>query len=365
MIKSHAQSLPNEAPKSPSQTSVSVHEQSKPLSRHCQHCDAVGDLLHCVGCRAVRYCSKEHKRADWASHKKYCKPVRKARKKMAREEKKLRGTSGHMLGPANVFEEHVGNFWDIDSTRPYMLARSDLTFAIMEIKSYDAVLLALGHIEDMLRLCRSDNLGMRGWAPGLMLRLAKDQECYDFMKWWVTTGTRYDYDWGIPSLPFLDVKNANMLEPIDEFDELFPSLTWLVSLTLLKIKMLFAVKAAAYGIKILHENTKLPLELIYQVQSLVLHDSTRGHANSKARIEDVEKTLVSQLSTLYKAVAKANKYFWEALLEPDNLWDEKPEYQSAGSIEETMITLKESYAAWEETPGALAFVESIRNGTPW
>ena len=31
----------------------------------------------CTGCRSVNYCSKEHQRRDWASHKLKCRPLKK------------------------------------------------------------------------------------------------------------------------------------------------------------------------------------------------------------------------------------------------------------------------------------------------
>ena len=31
----------------------------------------------CTGCRSVNYCSKEHQRSDWPSHKLKCRPVKK------------------------------------------------------------------------------------------------------------------------------------------------------------------------------------------------------------------------------------------------------------------------------------------------
>ena len=34
----------------------------------------------CTGCRSVNYCSKEHQRRDWPSHKLKCRPVKKAEK---------------------------------------------------------------------------------------------------------------------------------------------------------------------------------------------------------------------------------------------------------------------------------------------
>jgi hypothetical protein len=49
-------------------------------------------------------------------------------------------------------------------------------------------------MQDMQRLRRSDNLGLRDMMPAIMLRLDLDQECYDFVKWWVTCDPDGNYD---------------------------------------------------------------------------------------------------------------------------------------------------------------------------
>ncbi|KAK3059734.1 hypothetical protein LTS18_010168, partial [Coniosporium uncinatum] len=98
--------------------------------------------------------------------------------------------------PADAFNTCVGRFWTIEDTRDYMEARFALVEALLKIKTFKAVDAALGHAADMLRLNRSDYLGMRDLAPSLMLRLNMDQECYDFLKWWGTEGSRTNYDWG-------------------------------------------------------------------------------------------------------------------------------------------------------------------------
>ena len=42
-------------------------------SRACALCGKHdGRLLQCSGCESVSYCSKEHQKADWKSHKKLC-----------------------------------------------------------------------------------------------------------------------------------------------------------------------------------------------------------------------------------------------------------------------------------------------------
>lgn len=96
--------------------------------------------------------------------------------------------------PANVFETSVGHFWGIVDTRDYMRARFGHLDALLEVKTAEAVQTALDHLMDMHRLCRGDNMGLRNYTPFVLLRLGKDQESYDFMKWYATTGDDAHYD---------------------------------------------------------------------------------------------------------------------------------------------------------------------------
>lgn len=76
-----------------------------------------------------------------------------------------------------------------------MRLRFGLVEALLAIKTIEAVQEAHSHIMDMLRLCRSDNMGVRDLVPALCMRLNRDQDCYDFIKWYGTTGQDMNYDW--------------------------------------------------------------------------------------------------------------------------------------------------------------------------
>lgn len=155
-----------------------------PLRYRCPQCTAVGPkLLRCSGCLAIRYCSREHQAAHWLKHKSVCTKIKKARAKLAEENRLVRNATPTWWTPANAFETHVGHFWGIAETRDYMRARFTLAGEhLLLLGTLDGVHEALEHMQDMLRLCRSDNLGLREMMPAMMLRLDLDQECYDFVK---------------------------------------------------------------------------------------------------------------------------------------------------------------------------------------
>ncbi|MCJ1261980.1 hypothetical protein MMC22_001849 [Lobaria immixta] len=303
------------------------------LTPCCQLCSNSQSLLRCSSCKVVRYCSKDHQVSDWPQHKSACSGIKKARTLMNHEEQKLRDQpDGDGFAPPNVFEEHVGFFWGLHHTRPYMRARYALVEAIVKVRTYDAVVAALDHVMDCLRLCRGDNMGVRDMAPAMLLRLGRDQECYDFVKWWATTRQRGNYDWGNMDEPYLDIKNADVLEPQQYLCRKYMSLAYLVSISLLKIKLLLAVRAGSGGVA----------------------------GDGETELGKVVKVLKSHVHDLYQAVEEGNPHFWGALISPGRNLGARLDFFTFGGKEEMQMVLNRYYDAWKETPGAIEVVKAIR-----
>jgi tetratricopeptide (TPR) repeat protein len=69
------------------------------------------------------------------------------------------------LGP-EAFQNHVGDFWGLIETRPYMRAREGLASLLWTMGRRDE---AIGHLQDMLRLNPNDNQGVRDTLVGWLL----------------------------------------------------------------------------------------------------------------------------------------------------------------------------------------------------
>jgi hypothetical protein len=188
------------------------------------------------------------------------------------------------MTPANLFDEAVGFFWGILETRTYMSLRYALIEAILKVKTRNAVQAALDHARDMLRLCRSDNLGVRNCVPALYLRLGRDQEAYDFCKWYVTEGSRSDYDWGDMDLPFLSVRNADVFEDVGEFDGKYPDPGHIIPVILIKIRLLLDVEALHNSAAI---SDKIPREVLDQVREQLV---TNVVVKEKKIMEAIDQT---------------------------------------------------------------------------
>lgn len=248
-----------------------------------------------------------------------------------------------------------------------MRARFGLVDALGDVNTYDAVRMQLVHARDMLRLCRSDNLGIRDLVPSLLLRLNRDQEeCYDFIKWWCTTGQDPTYSWGNMNLGYLDLHNANAFEPIAGLIHDFSDLGMMNVFALLKIKLLLDLVA-------LNNSTDVST---FQVIPREVFDAVRPHlprspiiTQDKAMLERDDHTaeihnLEEQVRQLYSHIHKQNPYCWRLLLYPGSFLekDEKPGMFSPGSFEEAQIMLGHSDDAWAETPGARAIIKAKYDG---
>jgi hypothetical protein len=240
-----------------------------------------------------------------------------------------------------------------------MRRRYALVEALLKVKTPEAVDAALQHLMDMLRLCRSDNMGLRNLVPALLLRLGKDQECYDFIKWQAITQKTPDYDWGDMSLPFLDVKDADVFEPVDVILGRYFALSQNVSVALLKIRLLLDVRAASQPSTAMGEQLRQetldsnPGQLVSAIFA-----KNKDIMATKAQAALIEK-LESQVKELYTAIKSTNKHFWPALLQPGAHLTARPEAYSEGSLEEMQIFLQYNYDSWVETPGAIDVVRDL------
>ncbi|KAK0719115.1 hypothetical protein B0H67DRAFT_642499 [Lasiosphaeris hirsuta] len=247
--------------------------------------------------------------------------------KLDREETELRAKPAGSLLPADVFNTSVGQFWGILDTRNYMRARFAAADALLKVETRVAVKRALGHFMEMLRLCRADNLGVRDIVPTLLLRLGREQECYDFLKWWATADVDGKHRWGDTTLPYLDIYGADAFEPIEPFlPEHGLSLSQLAMLTLLKLRLYLDLEAHGSG-----SGSVVGRPVGWLVQAKVRYTHTR-------------------------VVNDANPYFWEALVDGETPLP--PASFSAGSKEEAGMAVRQCKSAWEESEDAMVMIEA-------
>lgn len=331
------------------------------LIPRCGHCGSSKEpLLRCSRCKVMLYCSREHQTSHRKKHKLPCNTVQQKRDCLQSEEEALRAPPPNdSITPADVFETQVGHFWDLVSTQDYMKALYRVIEALGKIATLDATQAALDHALDLLRLNRRDNMTIRNLIPAFFLRLGRDQDCYDFVKWWYQAKVQeIDYDWGDTSLPFLHIRNANALESVEYMCRYPPYLSNVVAITLLKIKLLLDVKSLKNSSAL---TDQLPIEIIENIQRYIPESTIISSNRTTIYHSDHDSliaTLSSQVDLLFTTINDANQYFWPALLNPEDHLDARPESWTFNSQEEMQLNLQYSINAWLETPAALEIIKA-------
>ncbi|RXW15702.1 hypothetical protein EST38_g10148 [Candolleomyces aberdarensis] len=259
-----------------------------------------------------------------------------------------------------------------------MRARIDLVITTLKyVSTHDAVSTSLSHLLDMLRLCRSDNLGVRDMIPNLYLRLHQDQQCYDFIKWYATEGNRSDYDWGDMSLAFLDLENEDPLES-EGLENMFCrkwSVAHAIPALLIQLRVLLDLKdfLASFALYDIVEKEKLNFDTVRTIQdslpnrSSILSSSSLSSSSANGTraqellkqegMEDRIKELEKQTDKIFRSVHGGNKYFWKALVQWEQYMDMGIESYSHGTMEEVIVLLLNNARSWAETLGSLDWVK--------
>lgn len=313
------------------------------------------DLSRCMGCKAALYCGKEHQHEHRPEHKAACSKIKKSNLEYQEAERKLREEEGD-----DIFEDGPPHFWSIHKSRPYMQARFALVEACLLVNTVEAVDAALGHLLEMLQLCRNDNMGLRDLVPALYLRLHRDQEAYDYCKWWVTRAQEEEHDWGNKANRFLDIRGADPFEDPKYFvHEATVSLSFAVSVALTKIRLLLDLRA------LMRDGEKAAPKLPSEVSDQALVHCTSSIIKSQRHMlerDDQTINITAQrrhIRQLFDAVKDSNKYFWPALVDPGSNLDARATMHGFGDTGQMQVVLRYNYSAWAETEGAIGVIEEL------
>lgn len=345
--------------------------------RACEVCGQKEGLSRCSACQCVWYCGRDHQVSHRPDHKQGCSAVRRAKTAYEREEQALRGKSAKELsgfGP-QVFVNGAGKFWKIKETRDYMTARLHFVETVLHFFGgtdgynevdgrVEAASVALDHLLDMIHLARSDGMGLRSMIPGLYLALGRDQEAYDFMKWWATTGQESNYDWGNMSLPFLHIKDADALEPpVDEWTNgEHLDLSHTASVMLVKVRILLDLKSIQSTRRA--SPGSLPNDITAIIREKLLGSVVASRPdllviNIGEATRAIDK-IEGQLEALYKSMEKANPFFWRLMFDdPDAAGSDRPGMFAPGSKEEANLSIGYCCTSWLATPGAIDVVKNM------
>jgi hypothetical protein len=324
-------------------------------------CPQRTNLLQCGACRGVNYCGDEHQRADRPQHKTCCEIVKKVLADLQTAESALRETEEDTPAmPGRPFENAVGSFWLWKATRPYMRARFDVMMALLNIRTGEAVRAALGHALDMLRLCHADNLGVRNYVAAMYLRLGRDQEAFDFLKWY----TLKDNGGGQNGEDFMSsyssFKGKDALEAVS-LDAQPSSLSMRVAMVLIKTRLFLDMEKlrsamAAKGRRGMSSEEKLAFLKEEAMSNILL---ARPDVLSMEGYQELIQDLTMQTHLAFISVKTRNPHFWPALLNPAPYANVPVTAYGLGSKEEVTPALRESLYAWTENFEALDLIRQL------
>jgi hypothetical protein len=284
--------------------------------------------------------------------------VKQSLAELDQEEAALRAHQGDIVTPPNPFDTAVGLFWFWSGTRPYMRARHDLTTTILNMRTGEAAQAALEHCLAMLRLCRGDNMGVRANVPALYLRLGRDQDAFDFIKWYFVKATS-SYDWRNMSLPFLDLHGEDAFELFEEHAKKSMQLSFLVAMTLIKIRLMLdmvMLKAAVETVGHMSAEDKMALVKEEAMSDVLLsRPDILGLADYTETVTDLQQ----QVDKMYAIVKEKNKHFWPAILNPAPYANAVPGPYTFGSRGETVLAFRESWYSWAETEPAIQYIRAV------
>ncbi|KAJ5108821.1 hypothetical protein N7456_005496 [Penicillium angulare] len=330
------------------------------LPSGCGICGKQKDLLRCEQCKVMPYCGPNHQSDHLQAHKSACNDIKECREVMEAEEIVLNDhlNTGFVM-TAYPFDNSNTHPLPLYSFYDYMSACFTLIKATKRVRNHESTEAQLSYLMYMLGLCRSDVRGIRILVPPLMLSLNKDQDCYDFIKWWNSDYYKQDQEGTI--LPYVDITGDDPFEPVDFLEQ------HAVCLTLLKVKMFLDLQCVEESFFVLRP--RLPREIVDQIhrsvpQSLIIRECRQIVRADREGCLELLLKLEEQIQQMHRMVSKRNQWFWNMLAHPVNWLDEAPDEYAIGSVEEAALTLCASYDAWRDTPNALDFINAITDTHP-
>jgi hypothetical protein len=318
------------------------------LAAGCFVCHTQSHLSLCAGCKAIKYCGVDHQKQDRPSHKSICKAISKRTAALVQERHETA-----------LFNAHGGGLSALLGSGSLLGPLLKLAHTYLQIDTQIAVQLGLDLLLEMVDITKDPKTGTANLVPACFLRLGRDQEAYDYMKWWVTSPAPKGPFGPSPQLWASITEQADVFEDVGLFKEKCPSLSFMVALTLLKLRLLVDLQALERSTKI---GENVPREILDEIRNLT---SSAVSDNKKVLERDdheegIQK-LKKQVRAMYAAVGESNKHFWSAVLHPGEDLKANPESWNFESRQEMQLALKYNYRAWAETPGAIEAIEGLES----
>jgi hypothetical protein len=331
----------------------------------------------CGDCRAISYCSPEHAQLDESSHKEACSNIYESSQRVEILRQQL------VSRIPSPFRHNIGQFWAMPETSVYLQEMSNLVELLGSIIHRTAVERRLVYAFHVMYFGGSDRQSFRFRVPALMMRINRDQECYDFMKWRsnnhnrdrlsqmsletmrvrfanpIITGPRI-----ISQDNFVGYIDEDILEPIEEFDR-ETSIMTLIPLCLVKIRFLFEVQRMELAVQAF--GSRFPNEVLDMIVKNV--PTTKKIAQNQQLVENpfvrlgAMETLMGQILQLYNKIHSLNPYVWKGMVWAKRGDARRGEMDPQWLAWDMETYVKNNWESWIETPGAISLLKRIMSET--
>ncbi|RYP50581.1 hypothetical protein DL768_003926 [Monosporascus sp. mg162] len=318
-------------------------------------------LLELAACQVVLYCGAEHQRADRPFHKTSCSLIKKARPSHERERGGARGAPGRRGDPRAPVRGRARPVLVLVGHAPLHAAVSRPHVGDTERahgrggRGRPAVLPRHAAPEPRRQPGREQ-------VPALYMRLGRDQEAFDFLKWWGAEGKRDDYDWTDADLPYLNLQGEDAFEePLTAWgSSREASLSFVVSMINLKLRLLLDMRGLqqyveanpgkGYDEKMAWVREEAIGDVLYRRRDIV----------ERVDYKDLVDALQKQVAALYDRVDELNKYYWPALHHPERYSHAAPTIYTHGSPEEVILAFRYTWYSWGKCEQAIDFVKCLK-----
>ena len=261
--------------------------------------------------------------------------------------------------------ENVGHIWGIPFLRDYCRARVFLADKFLYMAHMEEVehiyQKGLGNYLELLRLIHRDNMGLRDKVPFTLLNLNREDDAYNFLKWWITIDSNGIYDWSkVPQNTkegdWLWLRGQNRYE--DPKSVLNSEAT---SASLAHVTAMFIIKARIiakyHDLKILAVIEQFVIEIGgIEMSHLLLKIKCMFYGVS----ENVLQAQYDHAKYLLQVIAKKNVIFLKSVLNPGPLKDQGfPGFVRKGTAEETFLVLNNSCRMFHRIPGCISMVKKF------
>lgn len=322
---------------------------------------------------------------DEGSHRPSCERVHEAERYLKDEQSDFRRMADHYDGnddddddddktddetdddgfayPAHLLAHDVNSYMNVPI---FVEAACQHIEALIQVKTFGGLELAAEKAREMFRCFPSDPMDLRSDLPAVYLRLGRDQEAYNLVKWWQLNGlSDEEIHKSYPVVPYLDTEDADVFEwPLEIIGAIGgnSSLVNIFCVTLLKIKLLFDIINLRGRRILLH--LKLPPELVTMVETYIptLTDVVRNNhlIMNKKDLTELIADLTDQIKTCFQAVEKANIHLWPSLVDPE-LRPGGSRHRPSDDKRTVDFVMDRCYDSWVETPGAIEVIRVLLN----